>query len=136
MSENHDGLSVNFIETAGEGLKAAEFLANAVEAQTAKLAAQAPVLAKQLVDLRILDATEQEKAASVLADPIEVQNFLGRLLTKQAREVADAATKTAGVLGQPVADPQAVFAHESPFVGQKGGNVKRASDLALMRLVR
>lgn len=134
MSKDLDVMSLDFIETAGEGLKAAEYLANAIESQQAKLAAQAPELARQMVALKLIDASEQEKAAGLLQDPLECHNILGRLLRMRSKEAADAAVKTAGELGLPVPSRNETFAHESPFVGARGGNVKRASDQALLRL--
>ncbi len=132
---NLDLKQVDFIQATGEGLKAAEFVANAVEAERAKLAAAAPGLAKQLVALKLIDSTEQTKAAGLLADPVECQTILGRLLTQRTKEAAEGNAKTAGVQGVPVPDTTVPAASgDSPFVGARGGKEKTASDRALLRL--
>ena len=132
---NLDLKHVDFIQATGEGLKAAEYIADALEAQQAKLAAHAPDLAKQLVALKLIDSTEQTKAAELLQDPVEVQTILGRLLRQRTKEASSDAVKTAGVQGQLIADTSAPARSASPFVGARGGHEKTASDLALLRLV-
>lgn len=131
---NLNAAHLDFIETAGEGLKAAEFIANAAEAQQVKLAAKAPDLAKQAVALGLVDSTDQEKFAALLQDPVECQNVLGRLLKMRAKEAAENATKQASALGQPANDTSSESHSESPFVGARGGKEKKASDRALLKL--
>lgn len=134
MSKSLELKQLDLIATTGKMAELAAELANETDATMAKLAEFAPALSKQMVALKIIDSTLEEKAASLLKNPVKVAEIFGNCLTHMAKKASET-TKAASNLGSAIPDARQSAPSNDNYVGRRRpANEKTAADDPLLRL--